>query len=1138
MNITNMIKRLKYIIFIALILLLSACAITPEEEERKELTPALKYIEAPKNVLVISDCINGRIELSWDEVPNATHYIVEYQSATDYLSDKAMKTYVTNTNSFTLSTFPNANDKRFVFRVRALSKQTSRVIESESSELFEGAIVDDFTVSTNIKSSKLSFYSSFAKNSSILGNGNIIDCQILYFDGDYTQSDLPSLEEASDSFTIGSNETKTITAVLMCNSKVVKKKSVTVTSDVSYIPANIKSISVENNKTDGIHLSWISPGINKGLENTQILFLVERALQGSNNWEIIKPTIDEEYFKPENNDDLSVEQFSMSFVDTSALSNCDYQYRISTVYKIINGENEYYSSEAISDSNIVSNCYRTDSKVKSFVHTNQSGLITAPDGSKSYELKFKWETYHPIPEDCSIVINRKLINTLSSSEIESTLNKEFNNVSSNVFEDTITLTASEAIDPKSFIYTISIKYNDGTNLESPYVATNNSGQSIITFEGLEITRIINSLSATTGANAVNDKIRLAWTVESFYPEDFNTSNVTYTIYKQNPADMTYSKEKENIPFETHSYELNVKPGESFSYLIKPVYSDTSDNKYVRDYPTTGPAVGSALNLVTNLKASQNTYNDKIVLNWDSVENAKGYKVCYLDKEVETLDTRYEITDIPIDRYGTEIKIKVKTIDCEDRISNDGSTTIGKILGGITPTVNGNAKDIDVTWNAVDGATKYKVNVYTAFQAETPIISTIVSAGSTLSFKLTSDDVLAIEGLVEPLSNPYYFSVIPYVGQEPSKAEDRVEGHWLLAPKNVTATKATYKDMIDITWDSVEGANAYVVYYRVQGSNSWNTTTVFSTSCKQYDVEDIFEYRVATLDNQMNEGPASLVTDSSIGYVLMRPIYCSGTDEKNGLYSIRFNKIEAATSYTLSIPNWDNTIIPINPKSETDKTSNFESEDLTYSNGFYTYYFAKQDLSTGVSIVVEINSNKDSVESKYTPVTIVAESLNANEVVNLANYSLRDIFAVINSAFEGDWWSRTAATIEDREVRTYESADGKIKANNSSCANLIGTKQAYGKVTISNYRSGSIVIENANLTTMATDGGTLGYSDTDPFGGFASGSLTITMPYNLGTYDVVYSGFKNDLTGGSATVKKSTESEVQPVDATKTKIRIL
>ena len=67
MNITNMIKRLKYIIYIALILLLSACAITPEEEERKELTPALKYIEAPKNVLVISDCINGRIELSWDE---------------------------------------------------------------------------------------------------------------------------------------------------------------------------------------------------------------------------------------------------------------------------------------------------------------------------------------------------------------------------------------------------------------------------------------------------------------------------------------------------------------------------------------------------------------------------------------------------------------------------------------------------------------------------------------------------------------------------------------------------------------------------------------------------------------------------------------------------------------------------------------------------------------------------------------------------------------------------------------------------------------------------------------------------------------------------------------------------------------
>ena len=47
-----------------------------------------------------------------------------------------------------------------------------------------------------------------------------------------------------------------------------------------------------------------------------------------------------------------------------------------------------------------------------------------------------------------------------------------------------------------------------------------------------------------------------------------------------------------------------------------------------------------------------------------------------------------------------------------------------------------------------------------------------------------------------------------------------------------------------------------------------------------------------------------------------------------------------------------------------------------------------------------------------------------------------------------------------------------------------------------------------------------------------------MPYNLGTYKVEYSGFKNDLTGRSAKVTKSTESEGQTVAATSTKIRIL
>ena len=1113
--------------------ILTSCAITPEEEDREELTPALKYLESPKNVSVISDCVNGRIEVSWEEVPNATHYIVEYQSATDYLSDKPMKTYATNSNSFTLSTFPNSNDKRFVFKVMAVAKQSSRLLESEYSNLFEGAIVDDFTVNPIIKGSKLSFFTSFPKIASILNQGDILNCEILFFDGDYTQSDIPDITEAKTTFDIGSSETKTITAVLLSNGKVIKMKSVSVTADVSYIPASLESFTVENNKTDGIHLNWTSPGINKGLENTQILFLVERALINTSNWEIIKPSIDEEYYKPADNDNLTLEHFSMSIIDTTAQPNCDYTYRVSTVYKITNGDNVYYSSESISDKNVVSNCYRADSKVKSFKLTNDSGLIDNEDGSKSHTVKFQWELYHDLSDDCSIVINRKLINTLSSSELESDYNKEFLDQTGNVFEDMITI--RDYRDPKNFIYTAYIKYNDGTNTDSPYVATynNNNEQAIIKFEGLSVVNIIKSLSATNGANAINDKIKLTWEVESVFETGFDKEKVTYNIYQQNKADMTYSLIKSGLDFNTRSCDVDVNPGESYSYLIKPVYTqaDTTalDYKYVREYPTTGPVVGSALSLVSNLKASQNTFNDKIEVNWSGVENAKAYKVCYLDKEEATTDTNYTIKDIPVEQYGTEITITVKVVDCEDTSSKGGTSTIGKILGGIIPTVKGNAKDIDVTWDAVEGATKYQVKVYTSSTATDPVISEYISAGSNLSFKLNSDDVLNIDGLENPLSRPYYFSVIPYVGGEASKAENKIEGHWLLAPKNVSATKAIYKDMIEISWDSVEGANAYVVYYSVQGSNIWNKTTVFTNSCKQYDVEDIMEYRIATVDNLMKEGPATLVSEAATGYVLMRPIYCSGNDEGNGLYSVRFNEVNAATSYTLKVPYWDNIEIPINLESLSEKTTGFISGDLTYSNGFYTYYFDKQDLRTGVFVSTDLYANNDEIISESSEINIVAKSLNAREIVNLSNYAMRDSFAEINDYFDGDWWPPYA--------KTYKSINNKIDASSSS-----STVQKAGYVKLIEIQCGNILITTANLTTEASDGfsidANLGYLGTDPFGMIKSGSLTIEMPYNLGTYEVSYSEFMNDLSSGSATVKNVNTGVTDTVNATDTKMRIL
>lgn len=1100
--------------------ILTSCAITPEEEDREELTPALKYLESPKNVSVISDCVNGRIEVSWEEVPNATHYIVEYQSATDYLSDKPMKTYATNSNSFTLSTFPNSNDKRFVFKVRAVSKQSSRILESDYSNLIEGAIVDDFTVNPIIKGSKLSFFTSFPKIASILNQGDILNCEILFFDGDYTQSDIPDITEAKTTFDIGSSETKTITAVLLSNGKVIKMKSVSVTADVSYIPASLESFTVENNKTDGIHLNWTSPGINKGLENTQILFLVERALINTSNWEIIKPSIDEEYYKPADNDNLTLEHFSMSIIDTTAQPNCDYTYRVSTVYKITNGDNVYYSSESISDKNVVSNCYRADSKVKSFKLTNDSGLIDNEDGSKSHTVKFQWELYHDLSDDCSIVINRKLINTLSSSELESDYNKEFLDQTGNVFEDMITIPSGDYRDPKNFIYTAYIKYNDGTNTDSPYVATynNNNEQAIIKFEGLSVVNIIKSLSATNGANAINDKIKLTWEVESVFETGFDKEKVTYNIYQQNKADMTYSLIKSGLDFNTRSCDVDVNPGESYSYLIKPVYTqaDTTalDYKYVREYPTTGPVVGSALSLVSNLKASQNTFNDKIEVNWSGVENAKAYKVCYLDKEEATTDTNYTIKDIPVEQYGTEITITVKVVDCEDTSSEGGTSTIGKILGGIIPTVKGNAKDIDVTWDAVEGATKYQVKVYTSSTATDPVISEYISAGSNLSFKLNSDDVLNIDGLENPLSRSYYFSVIPYVGGEVSLAENKIEGHWLLAPKNVTATKAAYKDMVQISWESNENATGYNVYYKDKGEQEWKLLSYSSINhINDIRVYGVREYSVSSICRDI-EGPlqkSSLLNsenqyNTNVGYPIMTPTQLSGVDLGNNIVAISFKPVLDVTSYIINLNGKEIEILT----SQVEEATSIETPTVgTISKDEYgtvTCYLNREVVYESVESIVSVKAKninaplESNNSSKKAEVSFLYNNLLPEEIVNILFNCISASVKSANSHFEDDWWQSSL------QEYSYSSSAKFATCNGSKI--VLGTAkynpETNGQCVYTDFIKEECKI-NGNLEMKVKANQSGGYLDGDPLERI-NGELKVELPYLYGTATVTFSDY--------------------------------
>ena len=1128
------IRYIKHIaIYILSVFLLSSCYISPEIEEKIELEPQPKYLGCPEDFKVYSDYENHEIALSWSGVEGATHYEVEYESAVDYLSGKEMKKYITLTPSFSLSSFSSSSDKRYIFRVRAGKNREEGILFSQYTDLLEGAMVDDYSISYVIRDGSLYFYSSSTKASSILHEGEeIVEREIVVYEGE------KQLESGKRKVEPG--ETITLVSKLMVDGKAIKEKENTISVETSMIPRGLKSISASQNRKGRIDVSFASPGINMGLENTEILFLVERKDVGGKQWEELKNGEEKYYSLPSEINPYS--EFNFTITDDTATSGKDYIYRVRTIYRILEGEDYIYTEE--SDPLESNNGYIADESVSGFHLSSMGEPILLDNGSYSITVKLLWETYHFLPSSYSLVIERKNLGE------ERNLDRTIEDISSSVnsFTDTIILTKEEKRDPKTFIYNIRFKDQEG-NIYSPIPLKDEKGNDeIVEVEGDEMVEILENLNASSN---LNGKIKLSWTSKEDYSEHeaFDKNKVSFSIYRSKGDG--YSLLKSDIPFGESVYYDVVPDDSSFSYMVKAFYNEEDVNNpdyiYVRNYPYSNAMGGKTLDRVLDLSASYNLYNDRVSLSWTPVEGAESYiikvKIGEEEKEYVTENNGFFDLDDP-SFYGKELNITIEVEDEEKVRGSESEMTKGRILSSIVPQITNGDKFIRIQWDGYYNVDKYILSVYSSENATESVDSVQYKGNDALEYTLSS---LALEGKNlpdNPLSTTYWFSITPYNGDSSPKEEKRYEGSWVLAPQDVSATKALYRDKIDVSWDSVPGATGYVVESRLKGEEEWKRNTVFAGECfSHYDPEGEYEYRVATLIDG-NEGPFSYISDSSTGYALSSSKYAEGKDEGNSIYSITFSPVKGADSYMVKIPYWENSKIEIKPEkvaSPVNKSSGFVDGDLTYNDGYYTYYFAKRDLTHSVSLYMDLYSVNSEIESsenysKPKEVRIVSSKLNEREVVNLTLYTLRGIIERIDSAFEGDWWARTGSLSGGEKARTYTSDDSKIDAKSSYGEYLWDGRQNLGYINISDYSSDNITIINGNLVPRAENGGEAGYLGTDPFHSIDSGSLIIAFPYGLGVYSVEFNGFKNDLSSGSATVTKDGISKV--VNAIDTKIVML
>lgn len=1157
-------KKYIYAVLLALIFIFVSCTITPEESEEPELNIAVTKISSP----VISDVItthsesNPSISVLWEPVDKATFYVFEYESANEYLSGKTtFSEYVTNSNSFTFpsSAFPDSSDTRFVFRVRAAYKPSSTrsIIYSGYSDTEEAAVVNTFTITPIIQDNVLTLYSSFPKIKSVLAGGNIVQPEVKYYD--VTDGNETALE--SNTLTLSSAETRIIKGVLIVDGEEVTTREITVKTATDYYPQRLTSLEASTNK-ESIILNWSANAVNKGLEeyDTKMRFYIERRERESSTYSTLVDKDGNTIYV-----EGSIDGGSFSYSDTSAEEGKDYIYRVITQYVLKTDDNEIEYEEK-KDKSLESNAaYIADKTVKSFIIAPLSGFDGDPvtKGDADYSVSLDWSSYHELREGYVYEVTRwdfDLITFVDGAPTDSTPEeKKYSVVYSGrdtSAVDNFTLSQEENKSSHSYTYFIQIKKADGSS-DNPFTQAKKKDEDGSLVEGIIKTnpsvKEINFIKSFSGESHLSERINLTWE----YNEDaiksagLDTACVNVHILKKAASESLYS---DIATADGTSYpDTRVESGVTYSYILVPYYSDESSPYYGKQRADSDNQVyASILSDVENVSATINKSSSEILVTWDKTDNAAGYIVYSRVKgttdwskagtttetkmtlsESFTPGVRYEITVSPVDKNGESRKTETNIVE-------------GEILGPVSNLKATGESDIQsdsiiLSWDVTENATSYVITVYDSKESTDSIYSETVLAarGTTYTFSASSEAVKAYS-TTRPyaLSKEYYFTVSPMVNSvKADESSVRTKGYWVMPPKNITATKASYRDLITISWDKVEGADKYVIYYRKHGSSDdWkylNNVSSSATSINYLNSTEKCDFTVSTMiDNVEGITQTYFEQDSNYGYPLIAPEMVTCADNGNGFFKLSFKEVTGATSYKIIFEDssWELNVSDI---STTPLTSVSAYKADIDANGLISYYFPRPAVSNKVSFTASVAStNKNAaISSKnttsYNSATVTYRSLSNDELIRLAFNNLHEIFLAADKKFESDWWrpSQKTATLSNG----FTAATCGDETYHPS--KLTYTIDNYGYMDLQNYSQyGNIITTHVSssetrITCCAKENITWGYANSDNKLYRISGTIEIQLPYTHGDVTIKFTDFNVYTNTGTAVINGITYTDL-------------
>lgn len=375
-------------------------------------------------------------------------------------------------------------------------------------------------------------------------------------------------------------------------------------------------------------------------------------------------------------------------------------------------------------------------------------------------------------------------------------------------------------------------------------------------------------------NAVNSEIALTWTpiagATSYKIYRSTVSSTSLTLY-QNVTTAGYT-------------DTNLVSGETHWYHVVAVNSsgkNTPKSNQVNQY---------FLESVRNLTTTLDEVNDTITLNWSAIFGADSYKV-------------YESVDgVSYTQVATPTAITFTDVTLQSGVSNFYYVVA---VDGVLTSINGNISSkyfldnvetliatidkvfatVSLSWQAVDGATSYKI-----FRSTTSSVSGYIlyATTSTLSFEDTT-----LES-----GKTHYYKLITVSGANESIASNLVNKFYIAPVTGLTRTLDPAAQTIALNWNAVGGADNYKIYrstsnsgsmtfYANAASNTFLDTTLTSNKTHYY-------YVVACQGAEVSLNSSTV----SIYFLGHATDLAAIVDAPNAKIDLTWSAVGGATSYNI------------------------------------------------------------------------------------------------------------------------------------------------------------------------------------------------------------------------------------------------